>query len=90
MNILEKYPKKDKRTASRVIDNEAVVVLTHTSVVHTLNDIGTRIWELCDGSKTVNDIIQALSGEFDADTDQIGNDTIEFLTELEKKEMIVL
>ncbi len=90
MNILEKLPKKDNRTASRIIDGEAVIVLTHTSIVHTLNDIGTRIWEMSDGFHTVNQIVKSLCDEFDAPCEQIEKDTIEFLTNLLKKEIIML
>ena len=38
-----------ERTASRVIDGRAVVIVLDAQTLHTLNAVGTRVWELADG-----------------------------------------
>ncbi|MDP3829843.1 MAG: PqqD family protein [Ignavibacteriaceae bacterium] len=56
-----------------------------------LNSIGSLIWRLIDDNATGNDIIQKFSLLFpDIDLTLITNDVINFLTKLEKDEIIII
>jgi hypothetical protein len=90
METLKKYPMKSTQTASRIVDGEAVIVLPLESAVNTLNEIGTRIWEMSDGTNTVTDIIQQIQQEFDVEADVAQDDTLSFIHDLVDKKMIVL
>lgn len=48
----------------------------------TLDAVGSRVWELADGSRTVAAIAKALEQEFDAPADVIEADVLELLDEL--------
>jgi hypothetical protein len=43
-----------------------------------------RIWELCDGSHTIDQIVDELAGIYDADRLRIDQDTRDFLAVLER------
>ena len=43
-----------------------------------------RIWQLCDGDHTIDQIVDHLAGIYDADRLQIDRDTREFLAVLER------
>lgn len=88
--MLTKCPQRAKRTASRVIENEAVVVIPEEGLVRVLNEVGASIWQLSDGKNTVADIINIISQEFDLSQEQAQEDTLDFIKELEKKQMVVL
>ncbi|MFQ5768904.1 MAG: PqqD family protein [bacterium] len=90
MENLNKYPVKSIHTASRVVDGEAVVVMPMESAINTFNEVGTRIWELADGTNTVTDIIHEIQQEFEVDAETAELDTREFLNELVEKNMITL
>jgi len=47
-----------------------------------LNDTATLIWKLSDGSRTVAEIIDVLSGEFPDSADAISNDVHETIDRL--------
>ena len=47
-----------------------------------LTDVGARIWELCDGNRTVADIATELAEEYDARPSVIEGDVRELLEEL--------
>jgi len=82
MNLLDKRPIKHPRTASRVIEGEAVIVVPEEDIVKVLNDVGSRIWELADGTRTVNEIGVLIHEEYEVSLEQAEQDTREFVEEL--------
>lgn len=69
------------RTASRVIDGKAVVVVIDANVMHVLNPVGARIWQLCDG-RTVESIARTVEREFMVDGETAMRDVTGFLQDL--------
>jgi hypothetical protein len=62
---------------------DTVLLLTgDTGEYFTLNDVGGRIWELADGTRTVTDIAAVICAEYEAPLDLIEADTLEVLDEL--------
>lgn len=52
--------------------------------VYTLNETGAFIWEHIDGKKSVEEIIEVLTGEYDILREDAENDVFEFISNLEK------
>ncbi len=52
--------------------------------VYTLNETGAFVWEHIDGKRTVEDLIAALTGEYDIDSETATNDVISLLEEMSK------
>jgi len=90
MDISVKWPKESEDTASRMIDGEAVIVTPQKGVVTVLNETGSGIWQLLDGENTVEDIINAISSEFNVSREEAEKDTLCFIEELIDKDMVVL
>lgn len=82
MSLLDKCPDKHPRTAWRVIDGEAVIVVCDENVVKILNSVGSRVWELADGTKTVREIARVICSEYEVDVGQAEKDSVEFVQEL--------
>ena len=57
----EYVPPKRKDAIVRQLDRECLVLDTKTNKAHCLNQTASRIWELCDGERSVADIVHALS-----------------------------
>ena len=49
---------------------------------YSLNDVGQRVWQLCDGSRSVNDLVSVICQEFEAPTEAIETDLLELLADL--------
>lgn len=47
-----------------------------------LDDVSGRIWDLCDGNRTVAEIVSTLCAEYDAPQETVEADVLEFLGEL--------
>lgn len=90
MTSPEQYIAPDKRTASRIIEKEAVILTPQDSMLHTLNPIGSRIWELADGTKTSEEIATIVSAEFEVEKAVAEADILEFAEELQAKGMMTI
>ena len=83
-------PTPHPQTAARIVDGSAVIVLADTGQVNVLNSVGTRVWELCDGSRSARQIAETLAAEFQVTPEQALSDTAEFLETLVRAQAVVL
>lgn len=90
MDLIGKYPDKSLHTASRLIDKEAVVIIPKDNEVKVLNEVGSRIWELLDGSRNIRQIATVISDEFEVGYDKTLSDIVKFVDELCRKKMAIL
>jgi hypothetical protein len=87
----DSWEKKYKRApdcAFREIEGEVFIVSSKTAGVHLLNSVGTFIWNLLDGEKTMNEIAVAVVAEFDVAAEDARWDTMEFIEEIKKSGII--
>ncbi len=85
-------PDSRPRRRGDVLSQEAgdtVVLLTPGSGEYfTLNEVGGRIWELADGTRSVREIAAVLVQEYDASDDEIQADTLAVLGELAAEKLL--
>jgi hypothetical protein len=81
-------PVRAATVASRVYGNDAVVISPDEGMVRMLNPTATRIWQLADGRRSVDEIAAILTAEFDVELSQARQSTIRLLTELSDKQLI--
>jgi hypothetical protein len=74
--------------AWRLIDGEAVIITPGDNIMQTLNDTGTRIWELLNGTRSLRDVADMLAVEFEVDRKRAEQDTIWFVECLAKKGLV--
>ncbi len=75
----------DPSIVSRSIAGETILVPVRKNVgemeaILTLNETAARAWELIDGQRSMADVLQQMTGEFEVDPSQAGQDLLE-LTE---------
>lgn len=66
----------------RVIDGEAVLLSPIGDQLHALNELGTFVWKLADGSRSVAGIIEQICEEFEVEKQRAEQDTLVFLRNL--------
>ncbi len=89
MSISKMYPKPHPQTAGRVIDGEAVVILADSSEVNVLNPVGSRIFEMADGSHSVEDIVEVIVAEYEISPEQAAADVNVFLQKLVEQSVLI-
>ena len=80
--MAERYPVQNPRAAWRVYDGEAVIISPDDSTMHTLNPVGTLIWEAADGRTPVDSIVARICTEFEVETARAERDALGFIETL--------
>ena len=67
------------------------LVLFHmeTGNYYSLNELGARIWELCDGERPLSAVVATLEAEYDAPREQIQDDCRALIAELLENSLLV-
>lgn len=65
-----------------------VLLRVHDGSYYDLNEVGARIWELCDGTHTIDQIAIVIAEEFEAPIDQIRADVAELLDDLGREGLV--
>jgi hypothetical protein len=87
---LNSYPVSHPQVAAQIVDDEAVIVLSDAGEINVLDPVGTRVWELIDGLRTVQQIVDVIVDEFEVTLEQAQSDVVEFMETLVQDKMVVL
>jgi Coenzyme PQQ synthesis protein D (PqqD) len=66
----------------------AVLLDPRSGRYYSLTDVGARIWELCDGQRTLDEITREIAAEYEAAPETIRADIVELLQELESEGLL--
>ncbi len=81
-------PRQNPDIAARVIEGTAYLMDPTAGELHSLSEVGTRIYDLLDGQRTVAAIVDQLESEYEADRGTLESDALAFLEELESKGLV--
>ncbi|MEI9942473.1 MAG: PqqD family protein [Pseudomonadota bacterium] len=71
-------------------DDPSIVLLNpKNGQYYTLEAVGTRVWQLCDGKRTVSEIAAIIGQEYEQSPDVIESDVLELAKELVDEELVV-
>ena len=85
----ETCPKRMGQVIAQRASNDWLLFNMSDGHYYSLNDIGGRIWELCDGTRSVSQLVAAIAAEYDATAAVIEKDIVELLKGLEDGKLIV-
>ena len=88
MVSLDSRPKRSEDLVWRKIEGEIVILTEDGQMIHTLNNVGSAIWEMADGSKNIDEISQSICERFDVSLEQAQSDIIEFCADLSDKNIL--
>jgi pyrroloquinoline quinone biosynthesis protein D len=76
---LSSRPRRRAGLQLRVSGDEAALLDPTSDAVHVLNDTALALWELCDGETSVEEMVVAAVGLFDADEGRLEQDVLDAL-----------
>jgi hypothetical protein len=80
---LKDHPKRNEQVLTqRAADGAFFLFDLNRGEFYALNDVGERVWELSDGSRSVYDLIRVICKEFEAPADVVEADVVELLASL--------
>jgi hypothetical protein len=79
--------RKNKNMVTRVIDDEAILMPIYKTsdeinCIYNLNKVGSRLWELINGKRTIAQIKQQVLKEFDTTPGEVDKEMQKFLKDL--------
>lgn len=81
----EQYLVRSPFLAWRIIEGEAVIISPQERELHQLNEVGTDIWRMADGSRTLQQIAQDLTQTYEVAPEEVLLDVLAFAQELVDK-----
>jgi hypothetical protein len=84
---LEKF-ERNPRILVQHVSEQTVLLHPIDGRYFALDDVGSRVWELCDGSLTVAEIAARIHEEFDAPIGVIESDVLELVREFCDEELV--
>ena len=90
MGLLDKKACRNDGIAWRIIEEEALLVNPTAGHIFPLDGVGTRIWELIDGERTVGQIARQITEEFEADVATVERDVEEFAGRLAAEGLVTV
>ena len=93
MENLTKCFMKQTDCVTREIAGETIIVPIKSRVgdldsIFTLNEVGTMIWQLIDGQRSIGQIVQAVRQTYAVEPEEATKDTFDFLGSLENAGLI--
>ena len=73
--------------AWRKIENEVIILDLETSDYFSLNEVGTRIWELLQEGKDEDSVAEVIEAEYEIDKKNAKKDVAAFLKQLKKEKI---
>jgi coenzyme PQQ synthesis protein D (PqqD) len=82
-----------RRQRARVVAQQAagqwVLLDVDSGRYYALDEVGGRIWHLCDGSRTVAQIAEVVGDEYDVEGAPVQEDVAAFVSELVSESLLV-
>ena len=88
MLSLNNYPKRSEDVVWRVIDDKIVIMNSNGKEIHSLNNVGSVVWELSDGIKNFKNIASIILERFDTSIETAQRDVLEFGSQLVEKNIL--
>jgi hypothetical protein len=75
---------------SRLVDGEMVLVHPAQGKVRVLNRVGSRLWELADGRRSVEEMAVIIADEYGVGLDRARGDSLAFFADLAGRGLLSL
>ncbi len=82
-------PRRQEQILNQQVEDNQILLKLGSGEYYALDEVGNRVWELCDGTHSVGDIVAIIHQEYDAPADTIETDIIELLQDLANEKLVV-
>ena len=81
-------PRRREGAISRSAADSTIVLDTRRGTYFTLDEVGTVVWDLCDGTRTLDEIVATVIDAYEVAPDQAETDIRQLLDELAAEELV--
>ena len=88
MITLDARPVRSEHVLAQRNAETLILLSPRSGQYFTLDEVGARVWELCDGNRCVADVVAVVHAEFDAPLATIQTDILELLDDLTSEQLV--
>jgi hypothetical protein len=89
MITLGSRPKRAEQVIAQKASNDVLLFNIEDGNYYSLNEIGGKIWELCDGSHSVAQVVALIASEYETSTEEVQKDITDLLESLKNGKLII-
>lgn len=89
MTALDERLRRQDGILSQEVQDQTVLLRPDDGGYYALDEAGAMIWELCDGHRSLDDVVTALCARFDAAREVVAADVLEFVGDLRRERLLV-
>lgn len=89
MNLSEKYASRHPQVISQEIEDETLVLKLDSGRMGVLNSVGATVWDLMDGTRSLDDIVTQCAEVYQVDRERVEEDVKHYVQSLLERDMIV-
>jgi len=71
-----------------MVEGEGVLLHLQTGAYYSLNEVGSRVWELCNGKNSAEQIRSTVCAEYPSDPAVVRRDVEQFFARLLKEKLV--
>lgn len=87
---LEIHPRHREGLLAQRAGETRVLLDPDDGQYYALDEVGGRIWDLCDGTRSVAAVVEEICREYDAPAEDVVPDVLDFLGEMADGHLLVL
>jgi hypothetical protein len=87
---LDAVPRHSEGVIFRLVGDEAIVLSLDSSYYYSLDPIGSEIWAMCDGTHSVQSMLDRVCAEYEVDWDRARRDLLDLIDDLKREELITI
>ncbi|MCK6625112.1 MAG: PqqD family protein [Anaerolineae bacterium] len=89
MHLSDK-PQHNPNATHQTVGEEAIIINLVSGAYYSLNDTGTKFWELLDGQRTIADCARLIAAEYEVEAGVVEADLLELAADFKQEGLIVL
>jgi Coenzyme PQQ synthesis protein D (PqqD) len=89
MTIQSRFRAREEEVASKVIDGEAIIINLANGVYYSMDKVGALVWDLLQTGYTLEEVIAAVTGQYEVSREQAESDVRDLVQELVQENLVV-
>ena len=89
MIALDSSPRQRDGVLAQEAQGQTVLLRLDDGGYYAVDEVGAMIWELCDGQRSLAEIVATLCEHFDAPEATVAADVLEFVIDLRREQLLV-
>ena len=88
MIALESRPVRAERVLAQTNSESLILLSPDDGQYYTLDEVGARIWDLCDGTRELTEVVSTIHAEYDAPVSAIRAEVLELVAEFARERLV--